>query len=148
MSPMKWHSECIDFMGGGGGTAILLVPDHFPFLRNTENALLVLGWIINLRLFNNTCSTRWPQFPRHETLPVTRRALQLARYLVFCGDFIAFKIKKKKKSTVVTVHGTWWYRGSGGIAPSTLNLDTKWRWVFKLTPRLLDPWERTTVPTE
>jgi len=35
MNPMKWHSECIVFMGGGT-TAIQLVPGQFPFLRNAE----------------------------------------------------------------------------------------------------------------
>jgi len=39
-----------------------------------------------------------------------------------------------------TRHENVW--GSGGITPTTLNLDTKWTWVVSFTPRPLYPRER------
>ena len=40
------------------------------------------------------------------------------------------------------------YRDTGVIAPLILNFGCRWRWVVNLTPRLLYPLERTTVPIE
>jgi len=50
------------------------------------------------------------------------------------------------KYTVFTVHAIKAYRGNRRIAPLTLNLDTKSRWVTTHRPRY--PRERTLVPTE
>jgi hypothetical protein len=40
------------------------------------------------------------------------------------------------------------YRGTRGIAPFILNIDTKWRLVVKFTPRSLYSRERNSVTTE
>jgi hypothetical protein len=56
--------------------------------------------------------------------------------------------KVKVKGKVFPVHAMRVYRGSRGIAPTILNLGTRWRWVVNFTPRPLYSWERTPVPIE
>jgi hypothetical protein len=60
--------------------------------------------------------------------------------------FRTFIFGKAKKAA--PVHANNAYRGSRGTTTLILNLDTRWRYVAKFTPRPLYPGERTPVPTE
>ena len=53
-----------------------------------------------------------------------------------------------KGKKAVPVHAKNAYRGSRGTTTFILNLDTRWRYVAKFTPRPLYPGERTPIPTE
>ena len=58
-----------------------------------------------------------------------------------------FGVKSEDKT--VFMHTTKACMGSGDVAPLILNLDTVWKWVFSLTPRLLySPKEKSLLPSE
>jgi hypothetical protein len=51
----------------------------------------------------------------------------------------AVKVKVELSLYLTKHHAMKMYRGSGGIAPRILDLDTGWRWVVSFTPRPLYP---------
>ena len=57
-------------------------------------------------------------------------------------------MRNKGRSQAVPVHCMKAYRGSRGVAPLILSLDTKWRRVVSFTPRPLYLQERTLLATE
>jgi len=61
---------------------------------------------------------------------------------------IRIRRRKKVKCKVVSGHAIKAYRGSRGIAPLFLKLDTRWRRVVNFTPWPLYSWEGTRVPIE
>ena len=52
------------------------------------------------------------------------------------------------KSECAQIHTMKAYRGNAAIAQLIINLDTRWRWVFSLTTRPLNPRDKTPVSTE
>jgi hypothetical protein len=60
------------------------------------------------------------------------------------NDLLVIDIIDKRKFPLCLTkhHATKTYRGSGGIAPHILNLDTRWRWVVSFTTRPLNLGER------
>jgi hypothetical protein len=65
-------------------------------------------------------------------------------HLPLFSGFQLIKVKMVKLSLCLTMHHamkTYW--GSGGIAPSILDLGTRWRWVVSFTTRPLYPQEKS-----
>jgi hypothetical protein len=64
------------------------------------------------------------------------------------GSFINPLKHGKYTRYVILVQSVKAYRRGRGLAPLTLNLVARWRWVVNITPRPLYPWEGIPMPIE